>query len=165
MKNASTRSKDQVLYFRVVEYNGKALVFAPPKKAEEHDRLMKALERSKTWGEFKAAISASDLREIKELMREREELSAAEIRERIADDQPFQVSDVPGTEDAEFPSMLMSIQDRFLPPSIVEKYAKRWGAFNCLDIVRIDTSNLEAILGDLRALGFEVIERSDLEFF
>ena len=42
MKNAGTRSKDRVLYFRVVEYNGEALVFAPPKKPQEHDRLMKA---------------------------------------------------------------------------------------------------------------------------
>jgi hypothetical protein len=157
--------KRQVLFFKAIYSNVSTLVFATPEMAEGHDKVMKALERSKTWGEFRMAIPASEFKEIKQLFREREGYTAAEIREIIAEDQPFHAGEIPGVEDAEYPSMIASIQRTLLPKEIAEKYCQHWGAFNCNDIWQIDVRHREAILLDLEALGYEVIERSDLDFF
>jgi hypothetical protein len=161
----AAKAKRTRLFFKAISYNGSTLVFAPPAMAEGHHKLMKALENSKTWGEFRAAIAASDFKEIKQLFSERDECSAKEIRELTSDDQPFRADAIPGVEDAEYPSMIGGIQASILPVSIVEKYGKQWGAFNCSNICRIDVRDRDAILADLAALGYEVIERSDLEFF
>jgi len=83
----------------------------------------------------------------------------------IADEEPFHSGAIPGVEDAEYPSMIASIQRSILPIDIAEKYGQEWGAFNCSNIWQIDVQHREAILKDLEALGYEVIERDDLEFF
>jgi hypothetical protein len=133
--------------------------------AESHDRVMRALVNSQTWGEFRANIPASVLREIKQRLREGAEYTSAEIREMIAEDQAFHSGAIPGVEDAEYPPMIANDQQSILPAAIAEKYGKDWGDFNCNDICRIDPRHRDAIVTELRAEGFEVIERNDLEFF
>ncbi len=159
------KPKRKVLYLKAIDCSVPTLVFAPPTMAEGHDKVMKALASSKTWGEFRASIPTSKFREIKQLLRERGEYTATEIREMIADDAPFHSGDIPGVEVAEYPSMIASIQRSILPIGIAEKYGQQWSAFNCGDIWKIDVRHREAILTDLEALGYEVIERDDLEFF
>jgi hypothetical protein len=58
------RVRKKTLFFKVIDYNGRSLVFAPPRMAESHDRVMRALVNSQTWGEFRANIPASVLREM-----------------------------------------------------------------------------------------------------
>jgi hypothetical protein len=154
-----------VLFFKAIDYNGRTLVFAPPTMAEEHDKVMKALVASKTWGEFRACIPASAFKEVKQLLRECEAYTAAEIRELIADDNPFDSATLPGLENGEYPSMIASIQQSILPKDLADKYGKQWGNINCSDIFRIDVRHREAILADLKGMGYDVIERDDLEFF
>jgi hypothetical protein len=162
---SGTKAKRQVLFFRAIDYGSRTLVFAPPQMAEDHDKVMKALTSSKTWGEFRASVPGSAFKELKKLLRERGEYNAKEIRELIADDNPFDPEAIPGFGDGEYPSMIASIQQSILPKDVAEKYGKHWGAFNCSDIFRIDVRHCEAILADLKSVGFEVIERDDLEFF
>jgi len=161
----ATKAKRQVLFFRAIEYNGPTLVFAPPIMAERHDKLVKALASSRTWGELRAAIPESAFKEIKQLLKEGEEYNATEIRELIAEDNPFDSAVIPGVAVGEYPSMIASVQQSILPKGVAEKYGKHWGAFNCSDIFRIDVRHREAILAHLKSVGFEVIERDDLEFF
>jgi hypothetical protein len=161
----ATKAKRKVLFFKAIDYSAPTLVFAPPPMAEGHDKVMKALAASKTWGEFRASIPGSAFKEIKQLLRECEEYTDAEIRELIADDSPFDSATIPGFADGEYPSMIASIQQSILPIDVAKKYGKQWGAFNCSDVFRIDVGHREAILTDLKALGYEVIERSDLDFF
>jgi hypothetical protein len=162
---SGTKAKRKALFFRAIDYNSPTLVFAPPKMAEDHDRVMKALTSSKTWGSFRASIPASAFKEVKRLLRERGEYNAKEIRELIADDNPFDSSAIPGLEDGEYPSMIASIQQSILPKDLANKYGKQWGDINCSDIFRIDVRHREAILADLKGMGYDVIERDDLEFF
>jgi hypothetical protein len=166
--NAGLSKRDpgqaKVLYYKTVEINGRTLVFASPVVVDGNANLRKALEESRTWGEFRRAIPASEFKEIKTGMRERNEYTAAEVRAIVADDQPFDAGTVPGVEDGEYPRLIASDQNSILPPTIFEKYAKHWGSFNCTDIWRIEVESREAIVADLTALGYEVIERDDLDF-
>src|SRR5271168_4535372 len=115
------KAKRQVLFFRAIDYNSPTLVFAPPKMAENHDKLMKALASSQTWGEFRAAIPASAFKEIKQLLKDCEGYNATEIRELIADDNPFDSAVIPGVAEGEYPSMIASIQQSILPKAVAEK--------------------------------------------
>jgi hypothetical protein len=118
------KAKRKVLFFKAINYSVSTLVFATPTMAEGHDKVMKALGASKTWGEFKASIPASEFKEIKQLLRESEGYTSAEIRELIADDNLFDPATIPGLEDAEYPSMIASIQQSILPKDVAKKYGK-----------------------------------------
>jgi len=72
---------------------------------------------------------------------------------------------IPGVEDAEYPSMIAGEQWAILPKTIVEKYGEDWGEFNCNNICCIDPRHRDAILAELEAAGYKVVERKDLHFF
>ena len=156
------------LYFREVGFgHDPALVFAPAGVAEEVDRIHRAIRESKTWGEFRcrmpaaayAALYADYFSDDPEVFEE--DLDAVPP----ADDEPFSSERVPGYCEGDYPLWIASVQERFLPEDLLQAYGTREDSFLNGSFWRIYSPRRDAMLGALRARGYEVTERADLNFW
>ena len=156
------------LYFREVSFgHDPALVFAPADVAEEVDCIHRAIARSKTWGEFRHRMPAQAYTDLYVDYFSDEPGVIEEEPNAVppADDAPFSSDSVPGYCDGDYPLWIASVQERFLPRDMLQEYGTREDSFLNGPCWRIYSPRREAILGALRARGYEVTERADLNFW
>jgi hypothetical protein len=144
------------LVFREVPFLS-SLVFTSFDRAIEVDRLHRAIESSKTWGEFGQKIGPKEYKRVRRALRQ--------IDERPADDDAFSSECVPGFCDGDYPPWLAPEMDCYLPTDIL----KQFGTFESTTLngsfYKIEIVQREAILEALADAGFTVEERQDLQFW
>lgn len=144
-----------VLYYRVAPHDT-YVVFAPPTRARHVDQIHRAIEESKTWGEFR--------RRLPEIEYQRLYAKDHEARE-TADDEPFNSDCVPGYSDGDYPPWLAPEQHRYLPASVLNEFATRGDTFINGSFWRLDATRAAVIMERLQRLGYKVEHRDDLKFW
>ena len=125
---ATEATAARALYFREASFgHDPALVFASAGVAEEVDRIHRAIEESRTWGEFRRRMPAAAYADLyadyfnddPELLEEDPDAVPP------ADDEPFSSDRVPGYCDGDYPLWIASVQERFLPEDLLRAYGTR----------------------------------------
>lgn len=145
------------LLVRTNPYNG-GLVFAREERALLISTIHQAIDSSKTWGEFRAAIPAKEYSKII--------VGAFEDggERRPAKSAPFDPEQLPGWSDGDYPPWLQSEMEAVLPRNLLRQFG------------RLDTTNLNgsfwyipeenkaAICAALTSLGVTVEDAEHLRF-
>ena len=128
------------------------VVFTTPARARYVDSLFDALG-SKTWGEFRRRIPAEEWKGI-----------ASKLEEIPGKDEPFDVADVPGFCDGDWPPWVQKEILRVLPPPLVKRYAE--AVMSCINGVyfHIKQEDLPALLAELERRGICAVHAPDLRF-
>lgn len=106
------------LLYRVCPFNG-GLVFAKPERAQLIAGIYRALEESKTWGEFRHAMPPEEYRKIVES-------DCFDESEYVpGDNDVFSSDDVPGYSDGDYPPWLQTELDLILPKDVLWAFGKR----------------------------------------
>jgi len=146
------------LFYRVSPAN-RGLVFAKPERAIEISQLHCAIARSRTWGEFRAAMPAGDYELIAAQLFDLDDL------DRPDDDEPFVPERVPGYVDGDYPPWLQQEMESVLPRKVVERFGKRLQtAINGI-YLHIDEEDRARVVATLMRDGYRVVRREDLEFW
>lgn len=87
-------------------------LFAERSKAERVAQIWRALNESKTWGEFRRGLPEGEW----------EDLPIDWNGEEPSDDDPFSYDDVPGAADGDYPEWLQKTQLEWFPEDLSEKY-------------------------------------------
>lgn len=153
----------EILYFD----GSQGPVFATKTEAERNAQIQNALDTATTWGEYRSRLPEGEWAERGEmypalgddgepLMKDGEPV--LEYLEDQEDDDPFDAETVPGVGDGDYPYWLQQAMLDWMPESILEKYGKHYGTRLSGDSVEFESTDLEAIVEDLRALGYSVTE-------
>ena len=157
MSVRSMKRSGRKLLYRVVPHNG-GVVFAEPERAEFVASLHRAIEKSRTWGQFRKAVPAAEYSDI--VRRSFDDMG--EPRPRSSD--PFHGEQIAGWSDGDYPPWLQSEMDLLLPKDVLEDHGDREDTFLNGSFWMIPSENLEAICADLKALGWELKRAQRLEF-
>jgi len=141
----------EILY-RVGGDGYEGVLFARRKDAEDVAQIRKALENSKTWGEFRTNLPSGEWEQNLELC----------FADFPADDKAFDTDDVPGYGDGDYPQWLKQTQLEWFPPVLIEKYAEVQNSVVNGQMLELPADKAEEIPVDLRAMGHSV-ERTDLD--
>lgn len=139
------------LVYRVGEAND-GVVFTTPARARYVDSLNDALN-SKTWGEFQSRIPDEEWEELK-----------VGFDEVPGPDEPFDVVDVPGFCDGDWPPWLQKEIPRVLPPPLVKRYAKAGMTSINGVYFHIRQEDLPALLAELERRGIHAVHAPELRF-
>jgi hypothetical protein len=136
-----------------------SLVFALPARAREMSRLHGALQRSRTWAEFRHKIPASEF----------EALMVSGFDEqgepRPDPSDTFSPDFVPGFSDGDYPPRLAREMHRVLPRWILDRYAERRDTFHNGYFWYICAADLGPVSKALRAEGWQVRAAGRLRFY
>jgi len=126
-------------------------VIAPATLIAEVAAIHRALAESATWGDFIDALPQWALSSL-------QDASAEELPSRAC---AFDAAEVPGVEDHEFPPMLESMYERWMPAPLLRRFS---GASSALreEWLELSPSQVAALLKAASALGFRCIEDSDV---
>ena len=134
-----------------------SLVFAPPKIANEISEVYFALKTAKTWGQFRSLMPSDQMADLERKWLEDESGP-------WGDDEPFEAAWT-GYLEAEYPRWLQADQDFWLPEEFLENWGKQESGFTSGGFWTFDPKKEEAIVADLKALGYLVTRRDDLNFY
>jgi hypothetical protein len=134
-----------------------SLVFAPPEIANEISEVYFALKTAKTWGQFRSLMPSDQMADL-----ERKWLE--DKSGPWGDDEPFEAAWT-GYLEAEYPRWLQADQDFWLPEEFLENWGKQESGFTSGGFWTFDPKKEEAIVADLKALGYLVTRRDDLNFY
>jgi len=165
---AAEAAPAMALFFREVAFgHNPALVFAPPDVAEEVDRIHRAIEQSKTWGEFRQRMPARDYAHLyaDSFSEDPHAIDDDPDMAPPADDEAFSGECVPGYCEGDYPLWIASVQQRYVPEDLLREHGTREDSFLNGSFWRVYSPHREAILGALRARGYELTERADLNFW
>lgn len=156
----------RVLYFREAPHMS-ALIFASPERAQFVDRLRRAIEDSRTWGEFRLGLPPG---EYENLFAEHFSTNAESIAEdpvcaHPTDEAPFTSESVPGYSDGDYPPWLATEQARHLPADVLQSFGTRESSGLNGSFWSVPSEKREAVLEALSARGYEPVEREDLRFW
>lgn len=126
-------------------------VIAPATLIAEVAAVHRALAESATWGDFIDALPQWALSSL-------QDASADELPSRAC---AFDAAEVPGVEDHEFPPMLESMYERWMPAPLLRRFS---GASSALreEWLELSPSQVAAFLKAASTLGFQCIEDSDV---
>jgi len=141
----------EILY-RVGGDGYEGVLFARKQDAEDVAQIRKALENSKTWGEFRANLPSGEWEQNLELC----------FVDFPADDKAFDTDDVPGYVDGDYPQWLKRTQLDWFPDDLIEKYGDRQTSVLNGEMLDLPASKAEEIAVELRAMGHSV-EKTDLD--
>ncbi len=154
--------------------DGETLYVLTEDRQSYFDRLEQAIESSVTWGDFFGLAPKSEVRELRrrwELSWELEEEDDDEAdgeedgssqRPGPADDSPFNLNDVPGFEEGDWPPWPCYETDQHLPAQLLKRSRQRVTTVHNGRYTRIEPSQLKPLLDGLRRLGHEVEEHRSL---
>jgi hypothetical protein len=162
----SEEHSEHPLYYREAPHDN-YLVFAPPKRALFVDQLRRAIEESRTWGEFRRRMPAGEYQRLyKEIFStDPDVIAEAEDAREPADEEPFTSDRVPGFSDGDYPPWLAPEQDSYLPSELLRELATRADTFLNGSFWRLDPKNVALIVERLSVLGYRVERREDLKFW
>lgn len=145
------------LLYRVVPHNG-GVVFAEEERARLIATIHHALETATTWGEFRSLVPPAVYVDCIEDMEFGDEDQTEPDPNELFDG-PVLMSD------GDYPPWLQAEMDRVIPYDLLQRYGKSEQTFVSGDFWNIPKANIEPLVAELRALGFEVEEAQDLEFY
>jgi hypothetical protein len=148
-----TNAAARKLFYRISPAN-EGLVFAFAEDAIKNHAMRKALENSKTWGEFRESVGENEYQAVLNMM-------SAHISEPVAvpnDEDQFKRYKIPGYGDGDFPKWLQTEMEWLLPADIVAKFGVNG------NYVHFDPSCEKRLILALRKRGYEVDRRDDLFF-
>lgn len=152
------------LLYRVVPHNG-GVVFAEEERAREIASIHHAIENSTTWGDFKAAMPPKEYEKIIEWYMEGIEYDD-DVDEEPQPPEPEEPFDGDFLIcEGDYPPWLQAEMGRVIPHDLLHRYGKSTETFTSGDFWNIPKTNIEPLVAELRALGFEVEEAQDLEFY
>jgi hypothetical protein len=147
-----------VLLYRVVDHNG-GVVFATRNRARIVARIHQAISRSRTWGQFRAAIPREEYsRVIRNTFDAR-----GEARPRSTD--AFIAEVLPGWVDGDYPPWLQQEMGRVIPPTILKQFGSREATAINGPFWLIPEANCDEICKALRSQGFDVRRAQRLAFY
>ena len=133
------------------------VVFAERSRAEYVAHIYKALQESKTWGEFRRNLPEGEWEDrFQVYFEDREE-------ETPADDEPFDADAAPGYTEGDYPAWLAQEQLGWFPPELIREYGG--DVANSVlngEFLDLPSDKAEQIAEDLRAIG-HTVEPTDLE--
>ena len=130
------------------------LLLAKPETALQVSAIHKAIESSKTWGQFRKALPADALMEVEEMMSE---------EDACADTDPFDSDQLPGFSDGDWPTWIcQSILDE-LPSEIIAEFGEVQDSTLNGPFLQLNAS-IDVIAPRLVSLGWTVECYNDLQF-
>jgi hypothetical protein len=140
------------------------LVFAPPKSAMFVDQLHRAIEESKTWGEFRRRLPAGEYEKLfaEVFGTDPDAIAKDEYAQEPADDAEFSSDFVPGYCDGDYPPWLATRQHRYLPAEVLREFGRQESSVLNGLFWQLDPAKAELIVTRLRSLGYTVERRDDL---
>ena len=153
---------DLVYSFTSGGYFPEAVVFAERERVERVARIRKALEESRTWGEFRANLPEGEWED--HFLASFDE-PPEELLEEFGDDEPFDADKVPGYSDGNYPPWLAQDQLRWFPPKLIKKYGgEEYETMFDGSSLELPADKIEQIAADLRAMG-HTVEHCDDEIY
>jgi len=145
------------LVYKIDAYAGEDVIYATPERAVFHSRVEHALWDSKTWAEFRRVMPRKEYsRLLRELFDENDE-----PRPRGSD--AFDVSQIPGAEESDYPGwLLQEMLHGVLPNDILEKYGQYSESFVSGPCVSIRPEDLDEVNAELERRGYELIDGTGL---
>ena len=154
------------LFFRESPH-GDSLVFAPPARAELVDCLHRAISESQTWGEFRRRMPKEEYGDLFAdiFSADSNDLEEDDSLREPAGEEKFDAESVPGFTDGDYPPWIAAEQDLYLPPDVLSAFGhSESSVLNGLFWI-IDPGKREQLLGALKAKGYGLTEREDLQFW
>ena len=130
------------------------LLLAKPETALQVSAIHKAIESSKTWGQFRKALPADALMEVEEMMSE---------EDACADTDPFDSDQLPGFSDGDWPTWICQSMLHELPKEIIQEFGERQESAHNGEFLQLNAS-IEVIAPRLVSLGWTVECYNDLQF-
>jgi hypothetical protein len=124
--------------------------------SQERLDQVQAIHDARTWAEFAAADRTAYQGAI--------EFFAGADGELPPLDATFDVSMVPGFDEGDYPPWLQSEMDRYVPAAILERHATRRSSVLNGGFWAVEPRALASVIEELRAAGFEVTEKDDVQF-
>lgn len=157
-KRTEKREALKQLVYKIDAYTGEEVIYASLERGVFHSRVKHALEDSTTWAEFRHAMPRQEYsRLLHELFDKREGYS----RPRASD--PFDMSQIPGAGDCDYPGWLQQeMLEGVLPVDILEKYGQYGESFVSGPCVSIRPDDLDEVNAELERRGYELIDGSGL---
>ena len=145
------------LVCRVVPHNG-GVVFATPERAKFIARLHDAIESSTTWGEFRKAVPRAEYSKIVHAFDD-----ACEPRPKSAE--PFDGEQIAGWSDGDYPPWLQKEIGDVIPVSVLRRFGRLEATHVNGSFWMVPSESLGAMCEALRALGWDVEEWPDVQFW
>lgn len=144
------------LLYRMVPHNGGA-IFADEHRAMHIVQINRALEKAKTWGEFKRFMPPDEYQRIVDLVDLEED-------DQTEPDPDEKFDGLWLTEEGDYPDWLQSEMDFTIPRDILEWFGERADTFLNGSYWDIPEKNIEPMAEALRARGYIVEAAPDLPF-
>lgn len=128
------------------------LVFIEKRLAEDLVLLRTGVA---TWGAARSALKSSRWEEIVE------KYADFEI-DMPSDDEAFDLDDVPGFVDGDWPEWPAQLMLTLVPSSIAEKYGKRVDSVLNGQFLEFDAADVEKIVAEMTAAGFTCVRNDGL---
>lgn len=97
------------IVYRVVGYGFDCALFAKQERADRLVQVRRALNMSRTWGEFRMSLPAGEW-----------DTEFAESFDEVpSDDEPFVADTVPGFADGDYPEWLLQTQLEWFPKDLI----------------------------------------------
>lgn len=150
--------------------NGGA-VFAEKAVALRIDAIHRALDKAKTWGEFRRMLPKGEWAKLeRQLMEDGDPRSAEDDDEAIRwdlDDTPFSGygGSIPSASDGDYPLWLQQVQDKILPSDILKTFATLKDSVLNGYFWYIEEEKGDQIAALLRARGYTVERADKLQFW
>lgn len=145
----STWPEDRTLIHGISPHE--RFVIAPAMLIAELAAVHRALAESATWGDFLDALPQWALASL-------QDASADELPSREC---AFDAAEVPGVEDHEFPPMLESMYERWMPAPLLGRFKRASSALR-EEWLELSPVQVAAFLRAASKLGYQCIEASDV---
>jgi len=149
------RQVRETLLYRIAPHNG-GLVFAPKDLALHVARIYRALEKARTWGQFRKMMPRS---EYSSLIREFDE--NGEPRPKSTD--PFDSDQIAGLSDGNYPQFLQQEMEYYLPDEVLNRYGTLETTMHNGFYWMIPRENARDMIRELEESGFRVESGSKLD--
>jgi hypothetical protein len=159
------RGTERLLYYREAPHDN-YLVFAP-ERALLVDQIHRAIEESKTWGEFRKRLPAGEYQRLyKDIFSsDPEVIGEDEDAREPGDDETFSSESVPGYSDGDYPPWVVQELHRYLPCEVTKEFAIRKDTFVNGSYPHLDGAKIQLVVRRLRSLGYTLEHRDDLKFW
>ena len=155
-KKSGGRRPEKRLFYTVGPTGG--LVFAEAGRVLKVAGVYRAIEDSRTWGEFRKALPLGEYERIAQILKD---CGDGELPD---DSDVFNAEMVPGFCDGDYPPWLEQEMESLSPWEVIERFGRREQTSFNGSFYHLDPEHGEEIIRVLRQHGYVVEEADDLTF-